>query len=209
MAQFQFVMRAGPNVGKVYPLDGAELTVGRDTSNAVSINDAEVSRKHAKLELRGTAYLIQDLGSTNGTFVNGMRITSAQVLNPGDTVSFGENIMLMYESVMDPNATMMSSSAQAAKTAAPIHRPAPAPVAAPAPAPAYSGQVPAGPVPVAAPKKKKSSAKVIILVIVVVVVCILLACVASLIWVDADPTGGRWCTFPFSIIANIMGAGCQ
>ncbi len=216
MAQFQFVMRAGPSVGKAFPLEGTELTIGRDTSNPVSINDAEVSRKHAKLELRGSAYLIQDLGSTNGTFVNGMRITGAQVLNPGDTVSFGENIMLMYEAVMDPNATMLS--AKAAKTAAPVQRPAPAPApvqaapapvqAAPAPAPAYSGQVPAGPVPVAAPKKKGNT-KVIIIIAVVVVVCIILSCVGSLIWADADVTGARWCTFPFSIIANLMGAGCQ
>lgn len=205
MAQFQFVMRAGPNVGKVYPLDGAELIIGRDTSNAVSINDAEVSRKHAKLELRGTAYLIHDLGSTNGTFVNGMRIAGAQVLNPGDTVSFGENIMIMYEAVMDPNATMMSSSARAAKTAAPVQRPAPAPVQQ---APAYSGQVPAGPVPMPAPAKKKGNGKVVIIVIVAVVVCIILGCVASLLWVDADPTGLRWCTFPFSIIGRMLGAVC-
>ena len=49
----------------------------------------------------------------------------------------------------------------------------------------------------------------VIIVIVAVVVCIILACVASLIWADADPTGGRWCTFPFNIIANMMGAVCQ
>ena len=87
---FGFVMRSGPTVGKVYPLEAAEISIGRDSSNMVAINDAEVSRRHARMELRGSAYMIQDLGSTNGTFVNGTRITGLQVLNPGDTVAFGE-----------------------------------------------------------------------------------------------------------------------
>jgi len=206
MAQFNFVMRSGPNVGKVYPLDGEELTIGRDSSNKVAINDAEISRKHARMELRGNAYVIQDLGSTNGTFVNSQRVSGAQVLNAGDTVSFGENITLMYEAVTDPNATMLSSSSKGAKTAAPVHRPAPAPVAAPAPA--YSGQVPAGPVQMPAPAKKKGNGKLVIIIVVAVVVCVILACVASLLWADADVTGARWCTFPFSIIGNMLGAVC-
>ena len=44
MAQFRFVMRSGPTVGKVYPLEAAEISIGRDSSNMVAINDAEVSR---------------------------------------------------------------------------------------------------------------------------------------------------------------------
>jgi len=106
-AQFQFVMRSGPNAGKIYPLEAPEIIIGRDANNGVAINDAEVSRKHAKLSLHGSAYVIQDLGSTNGSFVNGQRVTTTQVLNPGDTVSFGENIVLMYEATFDPNATVM------------------------------------------------------------------------------------------------------
>jgi len=211
-ALFQFVMRSGPNSGKVYPLEGPEIIVGRDAGNAVTINDAEVSRKHAKLSLHGSAYTIQDLGSTNGTFINGQRITSTQVLNPGDTVSFGENIVLIYEASHDPNATLISS-AQAPKTVTPIRKPTPTPTPGPTPAPVqvqvYSGQVPASPAQAHPTTAKKSGGKVVLIIIIAIVVCLIVACIATFIWVDADRTGGRWCMFPFSIIGKMLGAVCQ
>ena len=198
MAQFRFVMRSGPTVGKVYPLEAAEISIGRDSSNMVAINDAEVSRRHARMELRGPAYMIQDLGSTNGTFVNGTRITGLQVLNPGDTVAFGEGIVLLFDVAEDANATVLSAKAPPtavqrpapapapmpapAPIPAPVRppAPAPAPVRPPAPAvvptPAYSGQVPAGPVPMppaTAPKKKKKfPVWLIIVIILLVIICV-------------------------------------
>jgi predicted component of type VI protein secretion system len=202
-AQFQFVVRSGPNAGKAYPLEGAELTVGRDPSNPVSINDGEISRRHAKLTWKGASYVLEDLGSTNGTFVNGTRLSAPLALKPGDAVSFGENIVLIYEATFDANATMVGS-AKAAKTAASVQQAAPAP----APAPAYSGQVPASPAPAAAAPKKGGS-RVVLIVIVIVVLCLILACVAAFLWVDADKTGARWCTFPFRFIAQMLGAVCQ
>jgi hypothetical protein len=205
-AQFQFVMRSGPNTGKVYPLEAGELTIGRDAGNGVAINDAEVSRKHAQLNLHGSAYVIQDLGSTNGTFVNGQRVTATQVLNPGDTVSFGENIVLQYEAAYDPNATVIGSKVP--KTAVPVQRPAPTPApapapfsfSAPAPAPVYSGQVPAAPVLVAAPAKKRGSRAWIIIVIAVVI--LLCLCVVAPIIADALKMD---CVIPFKWLFNIVG----
>ena len=216
-AQFQIVMRSGPNAGKVYPLELPDISIGRDTSNTIAINDAEISRKHAKLTLHGSAFVIQDLGSTNGTFVNGMRVTSTQVLNAGDTISFGETISLSYEMAYDTNATVVSS-ARAPQTVVPVPRaaapvpipapaPTPAPMPAPVPAPVYSGQVPAGPLPLPAAPAKKNGGKVILL-LVIVVVCLILACVATFVWVDADKTGVRWCMFPFKYIAQMLGATC-
>jgi len=143
MAHFRFVMRSGPTVGKVYPLEAAEISIGRDSSNMVAINDAEVSRRHARMELRGSAYMIQDLGSTNGTFVNGTRITGMQVLNPGDTVAFGEGIVLLFDAAEDANATVLS--AKAPPTA--VQRPAPAPAPMPAPAPIPAPVRPPAPAP--------------------------------------------------------------
>ena len=217
-AQFQFVVRSGPNPGKIYPLEATEIIIGRDASNLISINDSEVSRKHAKLNLHGAAYVIQDLGSTNGTFVNGQRITTTQVLNLGDKVTFGENISFTYEATYDPNATVIGS-AQAPKTVVPASKPAPAPTPAPVPAPApapvqvsvYSGQIPAGPgsaAPTPPAKVKKGGSKAVVIILVIIVLCLIAACIGFFVWVDADKTGARWCMFPLSYIANLVGGVC-
>jgi len=201
-AQFQFVMRSGPTTGKVFPLEGEEIIVGRDASSGVAINDAEVSRKHARLSLQGPAYAIQDLGSTNGTFVNSQRIATTQVLNPGDTVSFGENIVLQYDVVFDPNATMVASP-KTPVTPMPALKPVPAPTPAPVPAqaPVYSGQVPVPPPPLSASPVKKRGSRVWIILIIVVVL-ILCLCVLSPIIADALKLD---CVIPFRWLFNIIG----
>jgi hypothetical protein len=189
MAQYQLVMRSGPNAGKIYPLEQAELTIGRDTSNAIAINDAEVSRKHARLTLRGTEYVIEDLGSTNGTFISGQRLSAPYTLRPGDLISLGENIVLIFEAVSDPNETMIASRKAVRAAAAAVPPPAPAPAAVPPPA--YSGQVPATAAP-AAPSK--SSSKTILLIIGgVVLLCL---CIFSIYLYFAPES--FWCaTVPF------------
>jgi pSer/pThr/pTyr-binding forkhead associated (FHA) protein len=221
-AQFQFVMRSGPTVGKTFPLDAQEVSIGRDAVNIIAINDAEVSRKHARMELRGSAYVIQDLGSTNGTFINGTRVSGMQVLNPGDTVSFGEGIVLVYESVGDVNATILSSKPPAATvqkpapapvpapasvpTPAPAPAPAPAPVEmpSPAPAPVYSGQVPAGPVPVP-PEPVKAKKKFPVWLIIVIIILVLLCVCGAL--VEAIDYFNLWCkVLPF--LVPLLGGTC-
>jgi len=202
MSQFQFVMRSGPTPGVTFPLEGDQLTIGRDASNGVAINDAEVSRKHSRLSFQGGKYVLEDLGSTNGTFVNGQRLSGPAVLKPGDVVSLGEQIVLMYDSVnMDPGATMASprkaARVEAPRAAQPLVASAP-PAYAPPPPMAYSGE-PAS--------KKTNMIPIFFGVGVLVFVCLCL--VVALVWVDADPTGARWCTFPFSILAQIFGATCQ
>lgn len=169
MAQFCFVMRSGPTVGRTYPLEGEEISIGRDTSNKISINDAEVSRKHARLLKQGEGYLLEDFGSTNGTFVNGQRLSGATMLKIGDLVALGETVALLYESDSDPDATMISSkskSAKAVKTAPPPTAPAPEPT------PVYSGQVPAGPGPTPVAPAKKSRKTLLIIIVVLLLLCI-------------------------------------
>ena len=113
-ALFQFVMRSGPTPGAIYPLEGDQLIIGRDAASSVAISDAEVSRKHARLNFQGGKYVIEDLGSTNGTFVNGQRLSGATVLKSGDVVSLGEQIVLMYEGLSsDAGSTMMSRGSHA------------------------------------------------------------------------------------------------
>lgn len=112
-SNFRLVMRSGPSVGKVYPLEKPELFIGRDLSNDVVINDPEISRRHARLFLQGNGYVLEDLGSTNGSFVNGQRLMGPNLLRPGDTITFGERMSLVYESSdYDQDATMVSPSAR-------------------------------------------------------------------------------------------------
>ena len=80
MSQFQFVMRSGPTPGVIFPLEGDQILIGRDASNGVAINDAEISRKHSRISFQGGKYVLEDLGSTNGTFVNGQRLAGPVVL---------------------------------------------------------------------------------------------------------------------------------
>jgi pSer/pThr/pTyr-binding forkhead associated (FHA) protein len=188
MSQFQFVMRSGPTPGVVYPLEGDQLTIGRDASNGVAINDAEVSRKHSRLSFQGGKYVLEDLGSTNGTFVNGQRLAGPVVLKPGDVVSLGEQIVLMYDAInIDPGATMAAPrrSARVTPPPAPVAQPAPPQqvYAAPAAAPVYSG----------APVTRKTNMTPIF--IGGGVFLFLCMCISFFVWVDATY---RWCTFfPF------------
>ncbi len=200
MAQFQLVMHAGPTPGKTFPLEGDVLTIGREAGNAVTINDAEVSRKHSQFVLQGGKYVLTDLGSTNGTFVNGQRITGQHVLQPGDTISLGEQISLLYEAVVavDPNATMVSPAAARPAAARPAARQAAAPAPAPAPVPAYAGQVPASPDPhAAAPAApaQKGGLPMPAIIAGVVLLCVVCSCVSFLFYVDSN---ALWCDFfPF------------
>ena len=90
-SNFRLVMRSGPTVGKAYPLDKSEMFLGRDLNNEIVINDPEISRRHARLFVQGTSYIIEDLGSTNGTLLNGARLRphERRVLGEGDTVTVG------------------------------------------------------------------------------------------------------------------------
>jgi hypothetical protein len=182
-AVFQFVMRSGPTPGATYPLEGDQLIIGRDAVNAVAINDAEVSRKHARLTFQGGKYVLEDLGSTNGTFVNGQRLVSSTVLKSGDVVSLGEQIVLMYEALStDAGATMISHKAPA--------RPAPAPVAAPPPQQYAPPPVTTAPAPAARGASK--NLPIFIGAAVLVLICV---CAAALWYIDANY---MWCTFfPF------------
>ena len=156
---YMLIMRTGPNPGKAFELTKNEIYIGRDINNDIVINDSEVSRKHARLILQAGGFVLEDLGSTNGTFVNGQRLMGPHVLRAGEVVLFGENVSLAFEPGYDADATMVSSSMQAAPySTAPAARPV-MPPPAPAAQPVYSGQIPQGPAepyyePLEEPKQK-------------------------------------------------------
>ncbi|MFF4446166.1 FHA domain-containing protein [Streptomyces sp. NPDC001502] len=65
------------------------LRIGRDPGNGLRLSHETVSRAHAELRLQGGVWVLRDLGSTNGTTVNGHRVTGSAVVRDGDQVSFG------------------------------------------------------------------------------------------------------------------------
>lgn len=88
------IVIAGPNIGEMHTLD-ADGIVGRQEDAWVCLNDSEVSRQHARFEPRGDAVFVQDLGSTNGTFVNGQQVTEHQ-LSDGDKIQIGSTTVLKF-----------------------------------------------------------------------------------------------------------------
>jgi len=113
---YQIVMSKGPTPGKSFDLTGANVTIGRDINADIVINIPEVSRRHSQFRLDAGNYILEDLGSTNGTFVNGQRLTSPHRMRAGDTITLGEAVTLAFRSVgaPDPNATLIAPSSQAA-----------------------------------------------------------------------------------------------
>jgi pSer/pThr/pTyr-binding forkhead associated (FHA) protein len=83
--------------GTRFELDAKTLTVGRGAPNDIRLDDDEfASAHHARVEPRRDGVWVEDIGSTNGTFVNGTRLGRPQKLAPGDIVRFGETD-LRYE----------------------------------------------------------------------------------------------------------------
>lgn len=75
--------------GEVFVLAERQNSIGRTENNAVFLNDSSVSRRHAQIEVEGITYCLADMGSSNGTCVNGKRISGPTVLREGDRISFG------------------------------------------------------------------------------------------------------------------------
>lgn len=78
-----------PSVGTSFPLD-AVTTLGRDVNNSIIVEDPFASTDHAVLTFRGRAWYIEDRESTNGTFVNGSRVSGVSPLGFGDQVQIGQ-----------------------------------------------------------------------------------------------------------------------
>lgn len=128
--KFHLIMRSGPTPGKAYELNKSEIYIGRDIHNDVVVNDAEVSRKHARMQMQAGGYVLEDLGSTNGTFVNGQRLMGPHVLRPNELIMLGENVSLVFETSYEAGETVSAASQPAPYTPPPVtERPASTPAA--------------------------------------------------------------------------------
>ena len=88
----------GPHTGQVFELSGVLITLGRDPSNTIFLNDMTVSRRHARIDMAGIASgyaTVEDLGSLNGTWVDGAIVNRA-LLKDGSTIQIGTFRMVFH-----------------------------------------------------------------------------------------------------------------
>jgi hypothetical protein len=199
--RYQLVVKSGPEPGQAFTLEEDEIQIGREASNDIAINDMEVSRRHARLTRRSGGYAIEDLGSTNGTFVDGVRLTGQRLLQGGETITLGENVSLAYTATpFDPDATLVGAPHLETEVEAP-------PPVASYPAeryaepavesrPYYSGRIPPSPVePPPQPQVKRRTNTWMIVGCGCLAVILCAAVIGTLFYIDAQ---NMWCTvFPF------------
>lgn len=209
---FQLTMRSGPMPGKTFTIEKEETHLGRDLANEIPIGDPEVSRRHARLFMRDDNVFIEDLGSTNGTFLNGERIASPQQLRKGDVITLGESVVMVFDKVTyDPDATVVAPSMEGVSE--PVYQPAtPQPVYEPqayqppvVPAP-YKQPEPVVPMmeeeipePVKPKKKKKAQRDGMptwMIVLIVAIVMLLCVIAVTLYFMPAS----WWCAIAFDAL---------
>jgi len=134
---YVLIMKEGPFPGQTFELKGQSIIIGRDPASNLVVDDVEVSRRHARLVVQGSGFAIEDLGSTNGTFVEDQRIRNLVRLQPGATIRLGERISFSYEGLApdeaetrDFSSTPPTSSQRMSSRAMRRAEPAPSPTPA-------------------------------------------------------------------------------
>lgn len=215
MTSFRLILQSEPGSGTEFILDKPELFLGRDPGNDIVINDPEISRRHARLLLAGDTYTIEDLGSTNGTFIRRQRLAAPVSLRPGEIISLGERVTVRFEvtglstdatvaafrSPVQPTQTPTAAQVPPFIPAAPVQpsaqvsTPSPAhipPVQQAAPAHIPPVAPPRAPVQPIAPTKKKKSGWLVALLIVLAVIVVF--CVIP--WLIIELTNSYCALFP-------------
>src|SRR3954449_12697811 len=127
--------------GREHSLDPG-ATLGREGCD-VNLMDPEVSRRHATIREQGGSLAIEDLGSTNGTFVNDQRISAVTVLNDGDVVRLGNTVWSIKSTAPAGSTSVGQVQPAAAAPQVTAARAVPSDIQTPAPQPTTAQQVPA------------------------------------------------------------------
>jgi hypothetical protein len=161
----QLLVKQGPRAGQSFDLDKPIITIGREAGSDIVLEDPQVSRHHARLTLQAGVYVVEDLGSTNGTFINEQRLTGTRPINPGDVLRLGDNVVLSVAGSLGEGETVVGHG-QTPTMPPSFGAPPPPPpsFSAPPPPPPSFGTLPppppmaygASPLPPAPPKKGTS-----------------------------------------------------
>jgi two-component system cell cycle response regulator len=89
------VVLAGASVGEMYKVEGDKVIIGRGQKAQIRLFDDGISREHAQLVIEGNAIVLQDLGSTNGTFCNGLKVDRRELVD-GDKILVGSTTILKF-----------------------------------------------------------------------------------------------------------------
>src|SRR5215212_5598429 len=92
MADIQLVVVDGPLQGTQFDIAGSSV-IGRDPSSGIVLDDPEASRRHAAISAEDDGLTVEDLGSTNGTYVAGERIQGSRRVGDGDRIRIGTTVM--------------------------------------------------------------------------------------------------------------------
>src|SRR4051794_15834890 len=93
---YKLMVIAGPNRGSSYAAQKGEISIGRQAGNVIVLQSSKVSKKHCMITISDEGVTVQDLGSSNGTFVNGT-LTKHRKIKPGDRISIGEFVFELME----------------------------------------------------------------------------------------------------------------
>jgi hypothetical protein len=144
-SQLQLVVHAGPLAGKGFPITGNILTFGRDSDNDIVLDDTQVSRNHARLIRQGDEVIMEDLGSTNGTLVNGKPIVGQHVLQPADIISIGSSVFGVKGFVAPSTIGVTQISMEKRSYPPPVPQAPPSPPRIPSPSPPSRRPAPVAP----------------------------------------------------------------
>jgi len=152
----QLLVQQGPRAGQSFDLNKPIVTLGREVGNDIVLEDPQVSRHHARLTLATGGYVIEDLGSTNGTFINEQRLMGTRPITPGDKLRLGDNVVLSVTGSLGAGETVVGYGQAQAPTVSPsFGAPPPPPPSSfgppPPPPPSFSAPPPPPPMAYGAP----------------------------------------------------------
>src|SRR5437763_3114021 len=151
-----FLVRSGGLMGRRLPVKTPVVNLGRADYNDIVLPDPSVSTSHAKLQRREGVWVLVDLDSTNGTFVEGERVSGEAPLGPGTMVGLGD-VQLLFEPADEKQSVLKGGGTQVLRTPHSSAPPGPPAPAAP-PGPPASPARPAPPPPSAAPARPGAAA---------------------------------------------------